>query len=100
MLVKSILVGLAKLQYHIHVLASMIFLNDFNTHVQIYVVNPFFFFQFFMSFILVHYNGCCAISCGPYRNNYTCINVYIHENKMVIILIIIIILYFLYCSVY
>lgn len=38
MLVKSILVGLAKLQYHIHVLASMIFLNDFNTHVQIYVV--------------------------------------------------------------
>lgn len=53
-----------------------------------------------MSFILVHYNGCCAISCGPYRNNYTCINVYIHENKMVIILIIIIILYFWYCSVY
>lgn len=53
-----------------------------------------------MSFILVYYNGCCVISCGLYRNNYICINVYIYENKMVIILIIIIILYFWYCLVY
>lgn len=38
MLVKSILVGLAKLQYHIHVLASMIFFKMTLQHVQIYVV--------------------------------------------------------------
>lgn len=40
MLVKSILVGLAKLQYHthVHVLASMIFFKMTLKHVQIYVV--------------------------------------------------------------
>lgn len=50
MLVKSILVGLAKLQYHIHVLASMIFFKMTLIHMYRYMLLIHFFLSILYEF--------------------------------------------------